>query len=57
MIALVLTIALLGFLVWLVVTYIPMPDTFKKAIIVIAVILLILHLINLFGLDIPLPRR
>ena len=57
MITLIIGLALVGFLVWLVVTYIPMPDVFKKAIIVIVVVLLILYLIQLFGFDIPLPRR
>ena len=56
MITLVLTLALLGFLVWLIVTYIPMPDPFKKAIIVIVVIVIVLYLIQLFGFDLPLPR-
>jgi len=50
-------LALLGFLVYLIVTYIPMPDLFKKAIVVIAVVFVILYLIQLFGFDIPLPRR
>ena len=56
MITLVLTLALVGFLVWVVVTYVPMPDLFKKAIIVIVVILMVLYLVRLFGLDIPLTR-
>ena len=57
MITLILTLALLGFLVWVVITYIPMPDVFKKAIIVIVVVLIILYLVRLFGLDIPVPSR
>ncbi len=57
MITLILTIALLGFLVWLVITYIPMPEIFKKAIVVLVVILVILYLVQLFGLDIPFPSR
>ena len=57
MITLILTLALVGFLVWLIITYIPMPDVFKKAIIVIVVILLVLYIIQLFGFDLPLPRN
>jgi hypothetical protein len=56
MIALILTLALVGFLVWLITTYIPMPEAFKKAIIVIVIILLVLYIIRLFGFDIPLSR-
>lgn len=57
MISLLLTFAIVGFLVWLVITYIPMPDPFKKAIVVIVVVLLVLYLVQLFGLDIPIPHR
>jgi hypothetical protein len=57
MIELILGLALVGFLAWLVITYIPMPDAFKKVIIVIIVVLLIVYLVRLFGLDIPIPHR
>jgi hypothetical protein len=57
MITLVLGIALLGFLVYLIITYIPMPDIFQKAIVVIAIVFVVLYLVNLFGFDIPLPNR
>lgn len=54
MITLILTLAVVGFLVWLIVTYIPMPDLFKKVIIVIVVILVVLYLLRMFGFhDIP----
>jgi len=56
MIELILTLALVGFLVYLIVTYIPMPEPFKTGLIVLAVIFVILYLVRLFGLDIPLPR-
>jgi hypothetical protein len=55
MISLLLTIALVGFLVYLITTIVPMPDQFKKAIIVIAVVILILYLVRVFGIDMPLP--
>ena len=56
MIMLLLTLALVGFLIYCIITYIPMPDVFRKVIIVIAVVLVIMYLIQLFGVDLPMPR-
>lgn len=57
MIALVLLLAIIGFLVYLVVTYIPMPQPFKTAIIVIVVICLVIYVLRLLGIgDIPVPK-
>ncbi len=57
MIGLILTLALVGFLVWAIVTYIPMPDIFKKVIIIIVVVAMILWLLSIFGFtDIPVPH-
>ena len=42
MIALIITLALVGLIVYLITTYIPMPDIFKKVIMVVVVILGIL---------------
>ena len=54
MLTLVLTIALSGFLVWLAITYIPMPDAFKKTLIVLVIIVLIIYLFRALGFhDIP----
>ena len=54
MITLILLIALVGFLVWALTTYVPMPQPFKVAIVAIAVILLILYMLRVFGIsDIP----
>lgn len=54
MITLILTLALLGFIVYAIVTYIPMPPLFKNAIIVVAVVLAILYVMRAFGIaDIP----
>lgn len=44
-----LYLAVCGFILWLIVTYIPMPDPFKKVLIVVAVILLIVWLIGHLG--------
>jgi len=55
MIALILTLALVGFVVWLIITYIPMPDVFKKVIIVLVVVVMVLYCMRAFGIaDLPL---
>jgi hypothetical protein len=43
----VLLFALVGFVVWLIVTYIPMPPPFPQVIIVACVVLLVLYLISI----------
>lgn len=62
MLSVIITIAVVGLIVWLITTYIPMNDTFKKIIIAVAVILVVLYLLNAFGLlgavnQIPVYRR
>jgi len=55
MISLILVLALVGFVVYLITTYIPMPAPFKTGIIVVVVVLLILYLMRELGIqDIPL---
>jgi hypothetical protein len=44
-----LMLAVFGFILWLIVTYIPMPEPIRTVIIVIAVICLILWLLNGIG--------
>lgn len=56
LIELVLTIAVIGFLVWLIITYIPMPEPFKTGIVVIVVICIVLFVLRLFVGDIPIGR-
>lgn len=57
MITLVITLALVGLIVYLIVTYIPMPPIFVTIIYVIVAIVLILYLMRVFGIgDVPLPR-
>lgn len=46
-ITLLLVFALVGFICYLIVTYIPMPPPFKQVIIVVMVILLILYLLGI----------
>lgn len=56
MIELILVLALVGLLVYLITTYIPMPEPFKTVILVVAAVCVILYLVRLFGVDIPIPR-
>ncbi len=58
MIQLVLGLALLGFLLYLITTYIPMPAIIKTLILVIVAVCVIWYVAGLLGFaDIPLPRR
>jgi hypothetical protein len=55
MISLLITLAIIGFIVYLIVTYIPMPEPFKQVIIVIVVICLLAYVLRVLGfVDIPL---
>lgn len=55
MIALLITLALVGLIVYLIVTYIPMPPPFKTIIYVVVAIFLIFYIMRVFGIaDIPL---
>lgn len=57
MIHLILLLAMAGLIVYLILTYIPMPQLFKTVILVVAAILLILYLMQILGVgDIPIPR-
>lgn len=53
LIVLVLSLALVGFLVYLVTTHIPMPAIFRTAIMIIVVVVVILFLIRKFAGDVP----
>lgn len=46
LITLIVWIAVVGLIVWLITTYIPMPDPFKKLIIVVTVVALILWVVS-----------
>lgn len=50
MISLIVTIALVGLLVWAITTLIPMPQPFRTAIYVLAVVFLVLYVLNALGL-------
>ncbi len=58
---LIITLAIIGLIVWAITTYLPMPDLFKKAIYVVAAICVIIFVLNAFGIwhggrDIPVPQ-
>lgn len=52
----VIGVALIGFLVWAIVTYVPMPPLFRNAIVVIAVIAVVLWVASMFLGGGGLPR-
>lgn len=58
MIHLIIVLALIGFLMWLVNTYVPMPALYKTIFNWVVIALLVLWLLSVFGLldgpDIPL---
>ena len=57
LIELILILAVVGFILWLITSYIPMPAPFKTVIIVIVVIVLCIWLLRIAGIgDIPLRR-
>lgn len=57
MLGLILTLALIGLIVYLIVTYIPMPPVFRTVILVVVAIFLIIYLMGVLGVaDIPIPR-
>jgi hypothetical protein len=54
---LVIWLALLGLLVWLVTTYIPMPEPIKRLIVIVVVVLVVLWIVQLVGFIGPsVPR-
>lgn len=57
MLGIILTLALVGLIVYLILTYIPMPQPFKTIILVIVAVCLILWLMGVLGVaDIPVPH-
>lgn len=49
MLELIITIALVGLVVWAITYFIPMPEKFKTAIYVVAGICLLLYLLQMLG--------
>jgi uncharacterized membrane protein len=49
----ILIIAIIGFVLWLIITYIPMPDPIRQVIIVVVVVLIIIWLISVIAGGLP----
>lgn len=50
LITLVVTIAIVGLIVWAITTVVPMPEQFKKVIYVVCVVFLAVWILQAFGL-------
>ena len=56
LLTLILTIVIVGVLLWLINTYVPMQATVKNILNIVVVIVLIIWLLNAFGVVGPLNR-
>lgn len=57
MITLILVLAVIGFLAYLVTTYIPMEPVIKTTLVVIVVICMVVYVLKMLGVgDIPVPK-
>lgn len=50
LVSLVVLIAVLGFLLWAILTYVPMPPVFQKLLVGTVALALVLYLLQIFGL-------
>jgi len=55
LLTLIVTLAVIGFVLWLLVTYVPMPPPFRTALVVLVVLLVVLWVIRSTGLFVS-PR-
>lgn len=60
MLELIISVAIVGVVVWCIVTLIPMPSQFKTVIVVIAMVCVVIYVLRAFGLfagghDLPVP--
>jgi hypothetical protein len=51
----IVTLVVIGFVLWVLVTYVPMPPLYKQVLIVIVVLLIVLWLVRATGLFVS-PR-
>jgi hypothetical protein len=56
MIALILMIAAAGFLCWLILTLVPLPEPFPKILVAVVCVCLLLYLLQAFGVSTGFPR-
>ncbi len=52
----IVVLALIGFCLWLVVTYVPMPDPWQKLIIAVVVLIVVLWLVRALVPGASVPR-
>jgi hypothetical protein len=50
LIPVIVTISVLGFLIWAILTYVPMPPVFQKLLVGVVALVLVLWLLQVFGL-------
>ena len=43
------TLALIGFVLWVVVTYVPMPEPYKRVLVVLVVLLVVLWVVRMLA--------
>ena len=55
-VTLLVILAVIGFVLWCIVTYVPMPEPFKRALVVIAVLALLLWVVRMFVVGSPVLR-
>jgi len=55
LLTLIVTLVVIGFVLWVLVTYVPMPPLYKQVLIVIVVLLIVLWLVRATGLFVS-PR-
>lgn len=61
MISLILTLVIIGVLMWAINQYVPMQPTIKNLLNIVVVICVVIYLLNVFGIlggihDVPVPR-
>lgn len=55
MIQALVVLVVVGFVLWLILTYVPMPEPFKKVIVAVVVLFLALWLLSAFGVIGKMP--
>lgn len=53
---LIIVLAIIGFVVYMILHYVPMPEPFKIGIIVLCCIVAVLFVVRALGIDVALPR-
>lgn len=57
LLTLIVTLAVIGFACWIVVTYVPMPEPIKRALVVIVVLVVLIWLVRALALGTVIPIR